>query len=76
MRLYNKWGGNPKGTPEDIERCIVQVVDSMGWASHQCYRKRGHGPDGLYCKQHGKKVECSGPDSVYIPRVHPAPGEE
>ena len=28
-----------------------------GWNSHQCLRKNGYGPSGLYCKQHAKKVE-------------------
>ena len=25
--------------------------------SHQCSRSTGHGPDGLYCKQHARMVE-------------------
>ena len=49
-RIYNQWGGNPKGTPEDISRCIEEVWSSMH--GYQCRRKRGHGKDGLYCKQH------------------------
>ena len=26
---------------------------------HQCSRSPGHGPDGLYCKQHAKMVEAA-----------------
>jgi hypothetical protein len=46
---YGTWADNPT-------RCIEQVWPSGGtWIPHQCCRKRGHGPDGLYCKQHAKK---------------------
>ena len=41
--------------PEDKTRCIADVLESSGWFCHQCYRKRGHGTDGLYCKQHDPK---------------------
>ena len=54
-RVYDKWGGNPKGTPEDTTRCIKGVSDGR-FHSYQCSRRRGHGPDGLYCKQHAKKI--------------------
>lgn len=47
-RVYNQWGGRPR--EEDAARCIEYVWD--GWRNHQCSRKRGHGPDRLYCKQH------------------------
>lgn len=50
-RIYGKWAGNPKGTKEDPTRCI-EAVRSDPWISCQCSRKRGFGPDGLYCKQH------------------------
>lgn len=33
--------------PDD---CIAIVHDM--WNSHQCHRKRGHGPGADYCKQH------------------------
>jgi len=55
MRVYDQSALNPKGTPEDETRCIEEVWTYEGWHSHQCNRKRGHGPDGLYCKQHAKK---------------------
>ena len=56
-RQYNLWAGNPKGDKEDVTRCIKEVRDWSGWHSVQCSRKRGHGPDGLYCKQHAKKAK-------------------
>lgn len=58
-RRYGDWAGNPKGHAEDTKRCIVEVwpTSGNGWIPYQCSRKRGHGPDGLYCKQHGAKEE-------------------
>ena len=47
-RVYGRWSGNPKGSLEEPERCIVGV--SGGFPSHQCLRC--FGSDGLYCKQH------------------------
>ena len=38
---------------EDQTRCIERVWSgSTLMGDHQCSRKRGHGPGGLYCKQH------------------------
>lgn len=56
-RRYGRWGGNPDGHPEDPARCIEEVWPSnaRGWVPRQCTRKRGHGLDGLYCKQHAKR---------------------
>ena len=53
-RTYGSWAGNPKGVPEDKDRCIERVLGVREWVSHQCSRKRGYGIDGLYCKQHAK----------------------
>ena len=54
---------NPEGVPEDQTRCVEKV-----WAARydsapprQCQRKRGHGPGGLYCKQHAKKLSKEQP---------------
>lgn len=58
MRRYDQWSGNEKGTPEDISRCVAEVSSDTGWHWIQCSRKRGHGPNGLYCKQHAKMVEA------------------
>ena len=58
MRIYGAWAGDPKGREEDITRCIVEVWPQSGsWMPWQCSRKRGHGPDALYCKQHTKKLK-------------------
>jgi hypothetical protein len=55
-RRYSVWAGQPQGTPERVECCVEEVWPSGGnWIPRQCCRKRGHGPDGLYCKQHAKK---------------------
>jgi hypothetical protein len=51
-RRYGACGVCPMGQAEDPTRCIEEVD---GWIPHQCSRKRGHGPDGLYCKQHAKQ---------------------
>lgn len=56
-RIYDQSSINPKGIPEDPERCIKDVHNWKGWHILQCSRKRGHGVEGLYCKQHGKKYE-------------------
>ena len=54
------------GVLEYVKYCIVEVPDPHVWQGHQCFRKRGHGPDGLYCRQHAKMVEQD-PGSVYMP---------
>ena len=36
--------------PEKPACCIAEI--QSGWSFYQCTRPRGHGPDGLYCKQH------------------------
>ncbi len=52
VRIYGARAGKPKGTPEDETRCIHKVWSASAWTSRQCCRKRGHGQDGLFCKQH------------------------
>lgn len=55
MRYYNIWFGNLGGTPEDIMRCIEPVSELLKpFYYRQCARPRGHGLEGLYCKQHAK----------------------
>ena len=51
--------------PENPERCVVAVM--RGITSGQCSRKRGHGPEGLLCKQHARMV-LEG-DNLFIPPV-------
>ena len=55
-RVYGEWAGNPKGVREDVTRCVREVFPGSGggWIPYQCQRKRGYGPDGLYCKQHAR----------------------
>jgi hypothetical protein len=58
-RRYGVWGGCPQGAAEDPEKCIEQVSSRITGIPHQCSRKRGHGPDGLHCKQHAKQHEAN-----------------
>ncbi len=53
LKVYGVWAGNSRGVKEDETMCVKTVHDT-GYLSHgrQCSRKRGHGKDGLYCKQH------------------------
>lgn len=57
MQRYGCWAGNPKGVAEDTEDCIEEVWSEVSWIPYQCSRKRGYGPDKLYCKQHAKMKE-------------------
>lgn len=52
-RRYGQWAGDPSGSAENQKNCIEEVW--RDWHSHQCTRARGHGKDGLYCKQHAKR---------------------
>ena len=57
-RRYGQWAGDPRGVAEDTTKCIAEVRGGPGgYIRYQCYRKRGHGLDGLYCKQHAKMHE-------------------
>jgi hypothetical protein len=57
-RRYGQWAGSPRGHAEDPTRCVEGVwVHFRGMLESQCGRKRGHGPNGEYCKQHAKKHE-------------------
>lgn len=55
--MTTRWYGRSsmnQGKAEDPERCITTVWAPREWHGHQCTRKRGHGPHGLYCQQHAK----------------------
>jgi len=52
---YGKWSGNPNGIEADLTRCAESVFDNQTFLMHQCSRKNGHGPNGIYCKQHAKR---------------------
>ena len=58
LRRYAQWSGNPRGIPENISRCVEAVYKD--YRHYQCDRKRGHGPDALYCKQHAKRFDQKG----------------
>ena len=53
---YGTWAGNPSGYPFLKSQCAAECYDDFTRRFFQCSRKPGHGPDGLYCKQHAKKV--------------------
>ena len=72
MRIYNQWAGNESGVREDPNRCIVAVFQRGRYVSVQCSRKRGNGPDGLYCKQHGAKAVRG--HHLYVPEERVAEG--
>lgn len=57
MKRYGQWAGNEAGQAEDPTRCTESVLPAREWISKQCTKKRGHGPDGAYCKQHANKIE-------------------
>jgi len=53
---------------EDENNCINEIWETGGWGQYQCSRKRGHGPDGLYCKQHDPdriKIKQEAEDKEY-----------
>ncbi len=57
-KRYGKWAGNSMGVIEDLSRCTEEVYPTEGFGiPHQCNRKRGHGGNGLYCKQHARMQE-------------------
>ncbi len=57
-RIYGTWAGNPMGDIENDTQCVVEVSTRERWAHyHQCFRKRGYGQSGLYCKQHAALLE-------------------
>jgi hypothetical protein len=59
FRIYGEWAGNPNGITERTEDCVEGVYrGSRSFIESQCNRKRGHGPDGLYCKHHAKRHEA------------------
>lgn len=49
---YGRWAGNPAGNPARPDWCVAVVYNKWHPNGHQCNKKRGHGPDGAYCKQH------------------------
>ena len=62
------WAGNRDGNAERTDRCAAEVR-GLGAGNNQCDRPRGHGKDGLLCKQHAR-MEAAGKD-VNIPADKP-----
>lgn len=54
---YGQWAGSPHGSKCDPERCAEEIKPKHSWLRQQCSRKRGHGPEGAFCKQHAKMFE-------------------
>lgn len=55
---YGIWAGHPHGYAPNFTFCCEEVGRELGrWTTYgQCSRKRGHGPDGAYCKTHDPEV--------------------
>ena len=51
-RRYGVNAIRPDGISEDPTRCAEAVWNKDDFATRQCTRKRGHGPNGDYCVQH------------------------
>jgi hypothetical protein len=60
LRVYGEWAGNPHGKLEDVNLCVEGVFRGGSIIESQCSRLRGHGKDGLYCKQHATLNEGIG----------------
>lgn len=75
MRRYGIFAGNPKGIPEDTTKCVEEVQTQYDVIGHQCDRKRGYGPNGLYCKQHGKFHRRGSNPMYYCPNCSKWIGE-
>lgn len=68
MRVYGKHHTmGRKGTPEDPANCIAEVECPLSKRFYQCTRKRGHGHNGNFCKQHGKLLEQNY-NTVFVPK--------
>ena len=56
---YGQSALNERGDAEDPTRCVDEVWNGpRGMTSSQCRRRRGHGPDGEWCRQHAKQQEA------------------
>jgi hypothetical protein len=53
---FGCWAGSPKGHSYRDGFCAEEVPKYAGsFLYKQCSRKNGHGPAGLYCRQHAKR---------------------
>lgn len=69
MRRYGRWAGQPKGMAEHEGHCIASVYSGGRFISSQCGRKRGHGPNDEFCKQHARMIADG--KNVYVPDCEP-----
>lgn len=61
-RRYGRWAGRPNGYAEDKSCCAAEVPEGgRSCLFRQCARKRGHGPDGEFCRQHARMAEVGKP---------------
>jgi hypothetical protein len=51
---YGVCAEQPNGVAEDKERCSKEILSYGSRKLRQCWKRRGHGENGLYCKQHAK----------------------
>lgn len=65
-----RWYGSGNKTPENTDLCVEAVYRHGGWHMGQCCRKRGHGPDDLYCKQHANRIQKRKDDQVRYEKEH------
>ena len=57
-RTYGRDTGLYHAAKYTPTRCAYSVSGPSYYiSSHQCSKKPGHGPDGLYCKQHAKRIQ-------------------
>lgn len=57
-RRYGRRAGCNEGRLENPNCCVVAVrTGRHTFISSQCSRRRGFGPDGLYCRVHAKALE-------------------
>lgn len=50
---YGAWAGHPKGNAYNPKYCAARTMTpGRGSLPTHCSRKPGHGPDGIYCKEH------------------------
>ena len=75
-RSYGRWAGNVRGRPEHPARCIREVFSSSNHFGCQCSRRRGHGPDGAWCKQHAAAAQAAKDEGRYFHFLNHAAGDE
>jgi hypothetical protein len=68
-RYYADYAGNPDGTPEDPNRCAVEVYTGRSPIGTQCPHPRGHGPDGILCAAHHRALKAG--RDLHIPADEP-----